>query len=396
MAEPVDNAKFRVLMVSAYFESHRGGIEIVAGHLAREFKALGHKLVWAASASDAAPADAGSILPLRSINAAERFGLPLPIPYPSSLQQLKRAVENADLILLHDTLYPANIVAFLCARAACKPVVIVQHIAAVPYRNVLLRNLMRAAVKVITKPLLARAAQTVFISEAVATQFEDVRFAAQPEIVFNGVDSRVFTPPATAGAKAELRKQFDLPVDGDIATFAGRFVEKKGLGILARVAQERPDITFVLAGRGPIDPRSWNLPNVRVMTDLAHDSLADLYRASDVFVLPSLGEGFPLVVQEAMACGLPVVCGSETAEADAAAIRFLNPVFLAPNADEANAARVAAKLDATMCEPPECSGARAAFAALRYDWKAAAARYDAIFTRLGNHRCEGTKRRVAA
>jgi glycosyltransferase involved in cell wall biosynthesis len=54
--------------------------------------------------------------------------------------------------------------------------------------------------------------------------------------------------------------------------------------------------------------------------------LAPLYQASDVFVLPSKGEGFPLVIQEALACGLPVVCSAETAQADRAVTPFLFPV----------------------------------------------------------------------
>ena len=119
-------------------------------------------------------------------------------------------------------------------------------------------------------------------------------------------------PASTRRGPASL----GLPVDRPVALFVGRFVEKKGLHLIERLARRRPDLTFALAGWGPIDPTGWRLPNVHVLSDLQGETLVPLYQSSDVFVLPSVGEGWPLVLQEALACGLPVICGQETAAAD--------------------------------------------------------------------------------
>ena len=104
------------------------------------------------------------------------------------------------------------------------------------------------------------------------------------------------------------------------------FVEKKGLHVLEIMARMRSDVLFVFAGHGTLDPRGWGMPNVRVYSGLFGSTLASLYRASDLLLLPSTGEGFPLVVQEALACGLAILCGTDTAGADSRAEAFLKGV----------------------------------------------------------------------
>ncbi len=108
--------------------------------------------------------------------------------------------------------------------------------------------------------------------------------------------------------------------------FVGRFVEKKGLGVLKVLATNNPKIQFALVGKGPIRPQEWELPNIIVLDQQPQSSVADLYRAGDVLLLPSVGEGYPLVIQEAMACGLPVICGEHSAQADPAASQWLTGV----------------------------------------------------------------------
>ncbi len=181
---------------------------------------------------------------------------------------------------------------------------------------------MALANRLVARPILSGAEQVVFISQFVRDYFARLRFRRAPVLIFNGVDTAIFRPAAD-GERMAARERFGFAPDQRVALFVGRFVEKKGVALLGKTAALRPDLTFAFAGWGLIDPAAWGLTNVRVFSDLAGAGLAELYRAADVFVLPSQGEGFPLVVQEALACGLPVVCGEESTDADVDAAPFL-------------------------------------------------------------------------
>jgi glycosyltransferase involved in cell wall biosynthesis len=382
----------KLLTVSQYFESHRGGIEIVAGKLAREFARAGVDVVWLAT--DATPAPDFAAEPrlraqaLVATNIAERHvGLPYPILAPRAYADIAREVRRADVVLIHDALYLTSIAAYLAARWIGRPVAVVQHIGAVPFKNPILRWTMAIANRLVTRSVLARSDQTVFISETTARQFEGLTYRTRPEVIFNGVDTEIFAPPSGDDEVAAARRHFGLPVGSLVALFVGRFVEKKGLPVLERLARARPDVMFAFAGWGPLDPRAWKLPNVRVFDTLAGASLARLYRASNSLVLPSTGEGFPLVVQEALACGLSVICGSETVSADPGAASFLAAAPIDLDDLDRTAAAFEQALGACLAA---ASGrdrlARAALAASRYSWPRAAARYGDLLARLQSSR----------
>ena len=383
MRGPARATALKLLTVSNFFDTHRGGLEIVAGRLAAELAARGLDVTWLAS--DATPPSPGGgvrTVAVRTWNVAERrLGVPWPLLGPSAIDRIWRETAAADAVLLHDSLYMTSIVAAAAARAHGKPLVVVQHIGLVPYRNPLLKALMTLGNACVARPILAGASQVVFISQFVQGYFARTRFRRPPMLVFNGVDSRVFRP-ATAAERAVARTRRGIGADDRVALFVGRFVEKKGVELLRRVAASRPDVTFAFAGWGMIDPAGWGLPNVRVFAGLEGESLAALYQASDVLVLPSQGEGFPLVVQEALACGLAVVCGAETTTADPCAAELLRGVEVEGDPDAA-AQRIAIALDAALADSsPEQAARRAAFAEARYSWSAAVDSYAATLTEL--------------
>lgn len=381
----------KLLMVNNFFESHRGGIDIVAGRLVREFARLGLDIVWLATDASPPPELPGCRAVQVPANnwMEDRLGVPFPVPTLRAARIMWREVRRADAVFMHDAWYLTSVIAFLAARRYGKATLVLQHIGAVPYRNPVLRALMAIGNRVVARPLLARADRVVFYSEIAARYFATVRFAAKPEWLFNGVDTELYRPADGAVQKAELRARFGLPADRPAALFVGRFVEKKGLHILARMARLRPEVHWALAGWGPIDPLAWRLPNVSVFGDLAGATLAPLYQACDIFALPSTGEGFPLVVQEALACGLPVVCGADTAGADHAATPLLVGVEVGQNDLDRTAAEFCAAMDRVLADPSaqEAHAAeRHRFATEHYAWSAAARRYVELLEAVAGRR----------
>jgi glycosyltransferase involved in cell wall biosynthesis len=135
----------RIALVTHYFPAHRGGVELVAGELARELASRhGAQIDWHASDTDPAPAIPGvRCVPAKACNAIERrLGLPYPLWSPGALIRAGRAARNADALHLHDCLYLPNLVAYCAARLAGRPVLVTQHVGMIPYRSALLRALL--------------------------------------------------------------------------------------------------------------------------------------------------------------------------------------------------------------------------------------------------------------
>lgn len=303
----------KISLATHYYPEHVGGIESLARDLAVGLCARGHSVSWLALGAESVKTEAFARVSLVGTNIIEsRWGLPLPILYPRSCSRIFKAVAESDVVIIHDVLYMASAAAFLAARFYKKPSVVVQHVGLVPYRNPVLRGLMHLANATIGRLMLRRADRVVFYSTAVKSYFERIgALSKEPEFIPFGVDTSLFAPKSPEES-LKLRWSFDLPQSQPVVLFVGRFTEKKGMEIIREVARSLPEMTFALAGRGELNPQAWELPNVRVLGRLGRQQLAALYNASDLLILPSTGEGFPVVLQEALACGLPCITTAET------------------------------------------------------------------------------------
>lgn len=370
-------------MASHYFAFHRGGVEIVAEQLCRQWAAMGHQVVWMAGISTQEPETiaAWQAVSLPVLNFVERkTGIPFPIPTLSAIRNIRAQIRDAEIVVLHDCLYLSNMFAFLFAAARRVPTLLVQHTRFSPRESFLLTLIMRFCTVFITCPMLGRASQVIFVSEATRNSFAKVRFRRPPKTVFNGVNVDVFHPLRDGENRGDIRANYGLPRERPVVLFVGRFVEIKGLKLLRQMVRGGPDYTWAFAGWGPLDPSGWDAANVQVFSGLSGDSLAALYRASDLLVLPSVGEGFPLVIQEALASGLAVVSTTDTLSADPALQNIVTSVETR-GLEETQAAEAflcaidrALSLERTRSE----SDQRRTFAVNRYSWRKSADQYLAI------------------
>lgn len=377
----------KIIMATHFFPSHHGGIENVADQLYRGLTTNGHDVVWIAADSTPPPNPVGRshAVAFRISNFVEnKTGLPLPFPTIAGLKQIRNAIAGADVVVLHDCLYLSNVVAFLLARKRKLPIVIIQHIGSIEYENPIPRLVMKVGNSIFTRPMLSRAEQVVFISEKTRDYFTDLRFKSPPELVFNGVDTDLYRTVEVGEKRLALRKKYGLPIETPVILFVGRFVESKGLSILKQMVAARPQWTWAFAGRrGTHDPDSWGAGNVRVFAELPDDNLAELHRACDLFVLPSRTEAFPLVVQQALACGLPVVCMSDVLRSDSAIVPYIRGVPIYAGDDSRTAREFVLAMDDLIVSGAHPSAEQLrAFAASRYSWRCAVHRYSQIVSRV--------------
>lgn len=149
------------------------------------------------------------------------------------------------------------------------------------------------------------------VSRALADRFADAAGLPRPsvEVSRNGVDMERFRP----GDRQAARRRFGLPADMRIVLGVGRLVPSKGFVVAARaVAGMRDDVRLVLVGEGPERAviEAAGRGKTIFLGPRSPDEVAEACRAADLLTLPSEREGWPNVVTEALASGLPVVASS--------------------------------------------------------------------------------------
>ena len=300
----------KIVIAVTFLPPHVGGLEVVAQQQAQTLAAAGHDVCVVTSRHDrdlpsSEISDAGyRIIRVPVLNTLEdRTGIPYPVVGPAFVRACWDELRSADYVHVHDTFYQPSQLAALAARLLRTPMHVTQHVGVVDHPKKIVMHAQNLIYGLIA-PRLWNRAESITVYNANVREFLLGRGVDARKIneVPNGIDVDVFKPVSTE-ERRKLRVQLGLPADGTFALFVGRLVPKKGFLELLEARSSEFDILFAGPGKVPDSCPS----NVRFLGAVDRDQIAAWYQASDVFVLPALGEIFPLAMQEAMACGLPIV-----------------------------------------------------------------------------------------
>jgi glycosyltransferase involved in cell wall biosynthesis len=294
----------RILRIVGYlYPDAVGGIELHAFGMSRDQALMGHKVTVCTSRTGMSHGiedrDGFEVRRFRPITRV--LGNPV---MPGLFLDLLRTKNDFDVIHAHSHLFSSTNFCALSRRLGSAPLVVTDHGL---HSQRVPRWLQTAYTSTIAKWTLNSADCVVCYSAHEREAL--VSLGINPErvaVIHNGINTDLFKP----GERGEGTNR---------VLWIGRFNPGKAVIDLVEgfrlLVKDHPTLKLVMIGRGSqkevIENRIRKLGIAGMVTIrdfVPNTDLPGIYQASDVFVLPSVTEGLPRTVLEAMSCSVPVVC----------------------------------------------------------------------------------------
>ncbi|MBL0156910.1 MAG: glycosyltransferase family 4 protein [Bryobacterales bacterium] len=227
----------------------------------------------------------------------------------AAVSELSRIVRQSWPCIIHTHDFRADLVAWLVARRTGVPVIASNHAWHGMWKDI---GWKEHAIEWIRERLLRDFRFVVDVSEA--TRRETIKRGVAPErsmTLYTGVNS-----PGGSVDREEVRRSMGIGADVTVVGNIARLYPEKGqahlIEAIARIAHQRPNVQFFIIGDGPLKEEL----AAKAASAGVGDSLRflgfqhDLQRAMamlDIFVHPSMMEGLPIVIYNAMTMNVPVI-----------------------------------------------------------------------------------------
>ena len=306
----------KIAQITPYFLPHTGGVERYVYNLSKNLINEGHTVeVITSNVPEGRTVDVVDGIPVRRLKC---IGEPLRNPLVPSIFLLLDELKKFDIIHVHN-LYSSLALSIPLLKKFCKIPLVLTHHGQLIYGEPMKDTCVKIYEKSIEKIILKSVDNTVVLSESDAQYISSSGLKENcVEILPNAINPADFTAYINVDT-TEFIEKYDLEGRKRIL-FVGEVTNRKGIPtliksiplLIKKVLKE--EAVFVIVGSGE------NLSDARALAkDLDVEShvvftgrlpfveLMQAYRSADLFVLPSLSEGLPTSILEAMYFGLPVV-----------------------------------------------------------------------------------------
>lgn len=377
----------RILMYSSYFPPEFSGAAKQALLLATELRRIGHEVEFLTvrwpGLAETDVVDGFRVTRLEAGQGQKHRELRL---WWNMLRFLLRRRHEFDVVHSHGAYYTNAFIGPMTRLLGMRSVIKASLAADDLHQG------QRRAVRWLHRHFLGSIDACIAISRQLRDEFLALDIA--PERVHglpNAVDLQRFRP-ASADEKAALRLKLGLPLDQPVYVFAGVIDARKNINWLADCWCEQDafrtgGLLLVLGPQSRDDPHGVLTARLRKLQQQMPGRLrwigdcqdtCDYLRAADAFVLPSLKEGLPNALLEAMACGLPCVAANSSGNCELVSDRVTGLLYTPDSAAE-----LARASQDALGEPARQMGARArALMEKEYSVEHLARRYSDLYRAL--------------
>ncbi len=294
------------------FPPRMSGIDKQVYNLSLRLERMGHEVfVFVSESAGKAPRKGIHIIRIPSINIELSD---MSMSYLSynvlSVPKVVSAIRKHKIDVLHANNPPSGAIAYLVKKATGIPVVYTLR-GTIPDNRKARGRMVSKPLSLMEKMALRVADKSTALTQHIKRTTERYhRRKLDMVVIPNGIDT------GRKGVPGRIRKEFGLKRSHKVLVFVGRLVGVKGLAYLMDamkgVCRKHPDARLLVVGGGPIkhsleeQARVNGIGKAVIFTGPRAD-VPDILADSDLMVLPSLHEGFPNVVLEAMVEGKPVV-----------------------------------------------------------------------------------------
>lgn len=304
-----------VLIVCHHALPHIGGVEVLVHREICALTAAGHHVSLITSdgtGSGDSPSYSQSVTEIRvpAWHVLERrFRIPYPLFSPSLVMHLWREIGRCDCVHVHGFMFMSSFFALLIAWLRGKRTILTDHGGIQTFDSRLATTLATFMAHTVGRTSVQLADHLVAYNMRIVKLLD--RLAGRQgktQFLPNPVDWELFCPAGKDRRRA-LRQHYRWSDERPKVLFLSRLVPEKGVRLLLEARDPNFDLVFC----GPGDPQILGTPlppGVEYFPPRPLNEVVKLYQAVDLFILPTgVREGFPLVIQEALACGLKVIAG---------------------------------------------------------------------------------------